>query len=172
MRRALLRSGSTTVTPTARAVGWAVSLLAPLAVAACGLGADTDIDLFAPDSGVPDGAPVGSSDASDDVADSSDATQGSPDGSAPICASLACEGDTPYCDPATGTCVECISHAHCEGERPYCSGLKTCVECVAEGHCEQGEHPHCLVAEGRCVECVSSLQCSSGICDGEYECSQ
>ena len=43
------------------------------------------------------------------------------------------------CDPASNTCVACLTHAQCGGDTPACdTSTKTCVACVADEQCGLG----------------------------------
>lgn len=48
-----------------------------------------------------------------------------------------CGGATPYCEPSTGTCVECRFSSHCTGankicEADTCRAAKSCTELITE----------------------------------------
>lgn len=139
---------------------------------ACGLGADTSLDLFAGTESPADGASGGFGGAAKDAQVLSDAESDIAHSDVASCSSVVCSGDTPYCDPVTGGCVECLGHAQCGADAPYCSGQRACVECISDGHCQDSDYPHCFAAEGKCVECVDSTQCSAGTCSSDHECSQ
>lgn len=133
-----------------------------IGLSACGAGSDSSIDLFVEPQAA---APTSDASASDSSHDSAVA-----DGSGG-CSALGCEGDTPYCEPGTATCVACLGNAQCPSDHPICSAGHTCVECVTDAHCQGGDLPWCLTSEGRCVGCLTSSQCGGGTCDTDYECS-
>ena len=69
------------------------------------------------------------------------------------------------CDPASNTCVACLTHAQCGGDTPACdTSTKTCVACVADEQCGLGV---CNPANNTCVGCLASSDCSgdSPVCD-------
>lgn len=41
------------------------------------------------------------------------------------------------CDPATYTCVQCLSDEQCGADRTHCAD-KRCVQCISDDHCEPG----------------------------------
>jgi hypothetical protein len=46
-----------------------------------------------------------------------------------------CSGATPYCDPSTGSCVECRFSSHCQDqvcEANHCRAARSCDELIAE----------------------------------------
>ena len=60
-----------------------------------------------------------------------------------------CPGDKPYCDSASGTCVQCKKDDQCGGEKPLCHPAQlACVECVMPDHCDEGLN--CL--DGECTD--------------------
>ncbi len=87
------------------------------------------------------------------------------------------------CDPQTGSCLDCIYHAHCDvGERCTVQG-----DCVAADACSNSldctgtQGQVCDVKEGFCVDCVSDAECAEGTvcgpaatcvtsCDSDQDC--
>ena len=59
----------------------------------------------------------------------------------PACmAGMKCPMPTPYCDTASGTCVECLADAGCtDPMRTVCVvEMGKCVECATDGDCMPG----------------------------------
>lgn len=104
-----------------------------------------------------------------------------------------CSGDTPVCDEAGNTCVECLADTDCsDNGTPYCDAIGTCVECLHTGHCTNGDFcdgletcvagscvdgtppcvtGHCDEDNDTCVECISDGQCDDGLfCTGQEHC--
>jgi uncharacterized repeat protein (TIGR01451 family)/uncharacterized protein (TIGR03382 family) len=79
-----------------------------------------------------------------------------------------CSGRTPYCDPATSTCVACRADGppSCPApETPACQRTGdlsgACTECSATNSSRcTGDTPVCLVATGVCVGCAGDGDCS------------
>jgi hypothetical protein len=66
------------------------------------------------------------------------------------CNLTACTGSTPVCNPATNTCVGCVTNADCSGSTPICDATsKTCRACVSDADCS-GATPHCNLTTGTC----------------------
>ena len=88
-----------------------------------------------------------------------------------------CPGDKPYCDSASGTCVQCRKDEHCAGDKPFCHPAQlACVECVMPNHCDDA--PNCL--DGECTDmacwpdsgwCVGSVvhTCSADGMDPDFD---
>src|SRR5258706_10460481 len=87
------------------------------------------------------------------------AGSGSPVG--PECTtSSECAVPNPYCVPALGKCVQCVSSKNCGGTgKVYCQTERyTCVHCLSDMQCPQ-ILPYCAPDTGDCVECLSSANC-------------
>lgn len=83
---------------------------------------------------------------------------------AQCCNDVHCTGNE-VCDPATETCVGCVTNAHCAGVtgNPSCDGaLKMCVPACVPGTCLTNEI--CNIALGQCV-CATD----GDLCDGLNE---
>lgn len=130
-----------------------------------------------------DPLPVGDGDSS-----SSDGPSSS-DASSSLGASTACTSDavcappTPYCNPATSVCVECLSDTNCAGTRePHCSATNSCVAlpCAGDAQCASGQPCRtnadcggagfCDTRTNTCsgsAACTSNAQCggTTPICD-------
>ena len=94
-------------------------------------------------------------------------------GSAGICAicsatnHTACTGATPVCNPATSTCVGCLTNANCGGATPICDTTTalTCRACNSNSDC--GGAPSTPICDklagsanlGTCVACVADGNC-------------
>jgi hypothetical protein len=80
-------------------------------------------------------------------------------GSAP-CAD-ACKESTPVCDPASNTCVQCLTGTDCkDSAKPACNAAThTCVECTKSTDCADAAKPACDTATNRCVVCVGNADC-------------
>lgn len=60
-----------------------------------------------------------------------------------------CGGATPYCDPATSQCVECLTNVTCDNGE-FCNGAEACVS----GYCQPGSDP-----------CPGDFACAVATCD-------
>jgi hypothetical protein len=71
-----------------------------------------------------------------------------------------CDGDTPYCQAASGRCVECTLIEHCEADE-VCDALSgSCVEaCEDDVDCESEDSETCHPSRLICVECLSDEDC-------------
>lgn len=82
----------------------------------------------------------------------------------------ACGGDTPVCDEAADTCVQClVSAEHCEAPTPACDPEShECVECVETADCDAGV---CDAEAQHCVDCLGSEDCEAPtpLCDTEAQ---
>ena len=84
-----------------------------------------------------------------------------------------CTGDTPFCDEAGDTCVECFDNSTCD-DGLHCNGVETC----AAGACQDGTAPSCTgdtpfcdEAGDTCVECLVNGDCDdSAYCNGAETC--
>ncbi len=96
----------------------------------------------------------------------------------------------PVCDPASKTCVECLTDSQCPasevcGHDMFCRGTKPCAtsedcepiyscgggtcnldpgRCQADGDCKSPSEPRCDSQTLTCVQCVVSADCG----DGQY----
>ena len=126
---------------------------------------DMDIDLPVSDMGGDDG-PVEDMPEVDMPED-----EGQPDQSTPC--DSACGGQTPICDVATDTCVQCLTNNEC-GDGLCDTNTKSCVECLGDEDCTQGV---CLegntTQDNACVECRGNAQCldaQASLCSAANEC--
>jgi MYXO-CTERM domain-containing protein len=84
-----------------------------------------------------------------------------------------CSGDKPACatdGPEAGKCVLCTakSPGSCAGETPACDpATYTCVECVTSADCQDPSEPVCDASAMTCGPCEADSECQSGICDIE-----
>ncbi len=78
----------------------------------------------------------------------------------------ACGGDTPVCDVATETCVECLGPFDCDPSLICDTGSNTCVECIGNEDCIDPATSKC--DGGVCVGCGASEDCSH--IDGKTVC--
>lgn len=120
-----------------------------LAVSGCGGGDGTE-----PDAGVTDGA-----------------TRDAADTSAHCSASSCVDPGAAHCDPASGTCVECVAGTDCPAERGICHTAH-CGGCLTRSDCmTQRDLPICR-ADGRCVACDTGADCptASPFCSDEGAC--
>ena len=85
-------------------------------------------------------------------------------GSGVACA-VACDGSTPVCDPATGTCVQCLPSNDACGTGQFCGDVThTCLDgCKDDAACAPQS---CNPATHQCVDCVDSSQCGDGFVCG------
>ncbi len=97
--------------------------------------------------------------------------EGQPDQSTPC--DSACGGQTPICDVATDTCVQCLTNNEC-GNGVCDTNTKSCVECLGDQDCTDGV---CLdgatTADNACVECRGNGECSTAeasLCSAANEC--
>ena len=74
----------------------------------------------------------------------------------------ACTGETPRCDTAGHSCVQCLAHADChEAAAGQCDETHHCVPCTDDEHCAGvADLPHC--AAGTCVACAGYAHCPTG----------
>lgn len=95
-----------------------------------------------------------------------------------------CPGFGNFCDPLSGTCVECWNDMHCPGPRicdeqngnvcrPNCfngqcgpnavcdPAINACVECLSDTDCDADES--CRLSDRTCVECLSNAECSDEV---------
>lgn len=83
-----------------------------------------------------------------------------------------CSGNTPICDAASNTCVECLSKADCATPRSACQvATNKCVECIDGTTCSAGK-PACDLPANTCVECTGSTDCKDStkpFCDQAAE---
>jgi hypothetical protein len=95
-----------------------------------------------------------------------------------------CGGQQRYCEPSTGTCVECILDEHCSSQEacdpiahrcapacsrnddcsrdwtPICNSARgVCVQCLNDSSCTDPE-PFCESQKATCVECIGDRDCS------------
>lgn len=98
--------------------------------------------------------------------------EGQPDQSEPC--DNACSGQTPVCDVATDTCVECLNNNDC-GSDVCDTTTKACVECLGDQDCTDGV---CLTQanteDNACVECKGNGECltaEASLCSAANECS-
>jgi hypothetical protein len=68
-----------------------------------------------------------------------------------------CDGDTPFCDPASRQCVGCVVDANC-GAGLICR-QKTCAPGCNQGHPECGDAGMCDVPKGTCHGCLGDADC-------------
>ncbi len=71
------------------------------------------------------------------------------------CASV--DVNTPVCDPASGTCVECLEGQAeaCSGDTPVCDGeAMTCQPCTSNSQCQSGA---CVLDTGACFPADSVI---------------
>lgn len=110
---------------------------------------DAGADAGRPDAGPPDASVDGGFDA------------GVPDAGCG-CGALQCAGD--------GGCVECFANEHCPVNTPYCDAARnSCVECESAPVDTCGFRQFC--ANGSCqVGCKVAVECSSGICLSNRNC--
>src|SRR5579883_1236035 len=59
-----------------------------------------------------------------------------------------CTGPVPICNPATGTCVQCVTDAQCSGTTQSSFYTNTAVST-----------PFCDTETGQCAQCLSDAQC-------------
>ncbi len=78
----------------------------------------------------------------------------------------ACGGDTPVCDVASETCVECLGPLDCDPSLICDTASNTCVECVGNADCIDPATSKC--DGGVCVGCGASEDCSH--IDGKTVC--
>lgn len=82
--------------------------------------------------------------------------------------SAQCSQPYPYCLPATGRCVQCLSGSNCSGTGVLRCDLRShaCVACLDDTHCGH-QRPYCAHSSGQCVECLSTENCGDRglICD-------
>ena len=80
---------------------------------------------------------------------------------------LDCPDPSPFCE--LGVCGECDYGARCSERdpgRPYCDVASgACVECVPDAECEDLERPVC--DDGECRGCMGGNECDTGLCDLE-----
>jgi hypothetical protein len=75
----------------------------------------------------------------------------------------ASQTDTPYCDTASGYCVQCLLETHCSGltATPHCDpDYFECVECVTNDHCASSANGH-FCGGGLCGQCAWSGDCTN-----------
>lgn len=74
---------------------------------------------------------------------------------------LECSGVTARCDPATRSCVECVTDAHClSSVLPVCDvRTNTCVGCVSTADCA---NPLPICDAQQCLPCTTSAECGRG----------
>lgn len=99
---------------------------------------------------------------------SSDAATG-PVGDAPLggCSDR-CGSWRQYCEPMTGTCVECTSDDQCDPQEACDPVAHDCaLACRRDGDCTRDRAQHCNGARGVCVECTEDSHCtgSERFCD-------
>jgi hypothetical protein len=103
--------------------------------------------------------------------DMPDEDSGQPDQSEPC--DNACGGQTPICDVATDTCVQCLTNNDCANS--VCdTSTKSCVECLGDQDCTDSV---CLEAsntqDNACVECRENAECldaQASLCSAANEC--
>ena len=98
---------------------------------------------------------------------------------------MACTGDTPHCDEASRSCVECLERSQCTttalpacvdgaceecGANTDCSTAaasrceaNSCVACAGDGDCSHVAGLNVCV-DGACVACRTGSNCASGVC--------
>lgn len=105
-----------------------------------------------------------------------------------------CEGEMPFCDTESGSCVQCLEASHCDADAPVCGadgmcaactamsdcsaypdtplcndgGDGACVACVGHGDCPDAAAAQCDPGSNTCVPCDDSVQCTEageGVCD-------
>ncbi len=98
--------------------------------------------------------------------------EGQPDQSTPC--DSACGGQTPICDVAADTCVQCLNNNEC-GNGVCDTTTKSCVECLGDQDCTDRV---CLVGatteDNACVECRGNGECltaEASLCSASNECS-
>jgi hypothetical protein len=72
------------------------------------------------------------------------------------------------CNPDSGKCVECLTHADCADAGMRCDPESfECVQCLKRSDCDE----HLVCIEGACAGCSNDAQCGDGArCDdGECE---
>ena len=132
----------------------------------CNAVEDMDIDLPVSDMGGDDG-PVEDMPEVDMPED-----EGQPDQSTPC--DSACGGQTPICDVATDTCVQCLNNNECANS--VCdTSTKSCVECLGDEDCDNNQV--CLTQasteDNACVECRGNAECldaQASLCSAANEC--
>src|SRR5579859_2353655 len=67
-----------------------------------------------------------------------------------------CARPTPYCEPTTQVCVECIASPNC-GRNLNCAPTHTCVQCLDNSQCG-GATPYCS-PNYDCVPCLADANC-------------
>jgi MYXO-CTERM domain-containing protein len=77
--------------------------------------------------------------------------------------SSACTGTTALCNPATFTCVGCVTNATCSGSTPICDAdANECRACESSGDCNgkvcETETGNAKV--GQCVPCSKDADCA------------
>lgn len=104
----------------------------------------------------------------------------------PACTSDAeCGAPSPYCDLATGACVECLGDPNClvgtcdpdshrciqsctsasDCTEGYCNvDWGQCVECTSSADCYSSDKPLCNTGIGQCVQCLTNAECATGLC--------
>ncbi|MEM7435929.1 MAG: hypothetical protein AAF436_12310, partial [Myxococcota bacterium] len=75
-----------------------------------------------------------------------------------------CSGDTPVCNGATGTCVECTEAdtSACTAPTSMCdAATSTCVACLTSQDCEEADAARCDPDTLECVPCQTANDCSN-----------
>lgn len=86
-----------------------------------------------------------------------DASGGTTDGGQSCVDSGDCYAPTPYCDPGSHTCVECLSSRNCADG--VCDTTRhTCTGCLSQADCP-ATAPYCDPASHGCVECLTDKNC-------------
>ncbi len=82
-------------------------------------------------------------------------------GSSALPCAGACNGDTPVCDEATDTCVECLENPDCT-EGVCNTETHECVQCLSRADCS-GNAPACDTNTNLCVACLENSDCSDAM---------
>src|SRR5205814_1997397 len=85
-----------------------------------------------------------------------------------------CTGSTPLCNPASDTCVQCLTNPNCPASAPHCdAGAHTCGPCPSGADCG-GTTPICI--SGSCVACApantmpNDCPMSAPLCETDGSC--